>query len=69
VHHIVDPLTGLPADSPWRTVSVAAASCLDAEIAATATMVRGLDWLVPTGLPARLVHTAGDVRTVGGWPA
>jgi thiamine biosynthesis lipoprotein len=69
VHHIVDPLTGLPADSPWRTVSVAAASCLDAQIAATATMVRGLDWLVPTGLPARLVHTAGDVRTVGGWPA
>ncbi len=45
LHHIVDPLTGLPADTPWRTVSVAAASCLDAQIAATATMVRGLDWL------------------------
>jgi thiamine biosynthesis lipoprotein len=69
VHHIVDPVTGLPADSPWRTVSVAAASCLDAQIAATATMVRGLAWLAPTGLPARLVGTGGDVRTVGGWPA
>ena len=69
LHHIVDPVTGLPADTPWRTVSVAAASCLDAQIAATATMVRGLDWLGPTGLPARLVGTDGAVRTVGGWPA
>jgi thiamine biosynthesis lipoprotein ApbE len=69
LHHIVDPLTGLPADTPWRTVSVAAGSCLDAQIAATATMVRGLDWLAPTGLPARLVAPGGDVRTVGGWPA
>jgi thiamine biosynthesis lipoprotein len=68
LHHIVDPLTGLPADSPWRTVSVAAGSCLDAQIAATATMVRGLDWLRPTGLPARLVGTDGTVRAVGGWP-
>jgi thiamine biosynthesis lipoprotein len=69
LHHIVDPLTGLPADSPWRTVSVAAASCLDAQIAATATMVRGDGWLSATGLPARLVATGGDVRTLGGWPA
>ena len=68
LHHIVDPVTGLPADTPWRTVSVAAASCLDAQIAATATMVRGLDWLVPTRLPARLVGTDGTVRAVGGWP-
>jgi thiamine biosynthesis lipoprotein ApbE len=69
LHHIVDPLTGLPADSPWRTVSVAAGSCLDAQIAATATMVRGLGWLRPSGLPGRLVGTDGGVCTVGGWPA
>jgi thiamine biosynthesis lipoprotein len=49
-------------------VSVAAASCLDAQIAATATMVRGLDWLRRTPLPARLVGTDGTVHTVGGWP-
>jgi thiamine biosynthesis lipoprotein ApbE len=69
LHHILDPLTGLPADTPWRTVSVAAASCLDAQIAATATMVRGLDWLAPIGLPARLVAADRQVGTVGGWPA
>jgi FAD:protein FMN transferase len=62
-------LTGLPADTPWRTVSVAAADCLDAQIAATATMVRGADWLRPTGLPARLVATDGTVHAIGGWPA
>ena len=62
-------MTGLPADTPWRTVSVAAASCLDAQIAATATIVRGLDWLRPTGLPGRLVDAGGQARTVGGWPA
>lgn len=61
LHHIIDPVTGLPAPSPWRTVSVAAGSCLDAQIAATATLVlgsRGRDWLDRTGLPARLAPTA-----------
>ena len=71
LHHIVDPLTGLPAASPWRTVSVAAGSCLDANIAATAAVVRGrraADWLTGLGLPARLVSLGGRVRTVSGWP-
>src|SRR5213076_493676 len=30
VHHIIDPRSGLPADSRWRTVSVCAATCVDA---------------------------------------
>ena len=72
LHHILDPRTGLPASGPWRTVSVAAASCVDANTASTAAIIRGpqaLDWLSKLGLPARLVDTAGSVRTVGGWPA
>jgi thiamine biosynthesis lipoprotein len=72
LHHILDPRTGLPAAVHWRTVSVAAASCVDANTASTAAIIRGpqaLDWLSNLGLPARLVDAAGTVRTVGGWPA
>ena len=41
LHHIVDPRTGLPADGPWRTVSVTAQTCADANAAATAPIVAG----------------------------
>jgi thiamine biosynthesis lipoprotein ApbE len=71
LHHIIDPATGLPAAGPWRTVSVVAGSCVDANIAATAAIVRGgsaMAWLEAAGLPARLVGRAGDVMRVGGWP-
>jgi FAD:protein FMN transferase len=72
LHHIVDPRTGLPADGPWRTASVAAATCADANAAATAAIVAGEQaeaWLGAAGVPARLVSRYGDVRLVGGWPA
>ena len=72
LHHIVDPRTGRPADGPWRTVSAAAATCADANAAATAAMVAGPhaeDWLASTGLPARLVRHDGQVHHLGGWPA
>ena len=73
LHHIVDPRTGQPADGPWRTVSVAAATCADANAAATAAIVAGtgaLDWLAKAGLPARLVSRDGRVtRQAAGQPA
>jgi thiamine biosynthesis lipoprotein ApbE len=72
LHHILDPRTGLPAPPCWRTVSVAAASCADANTASTAAIIRGRDapgWLTSLGLPARLVDEAGNVHTVAGWPA
>jgi len=71
VHHIVDPSTGEPASRAWRTVSVTAASCVDANTASTAAIVRGADapaWLESFGLPARLVDPAGAVVRVGAWP-
>jgi thiamine biosynthesis lipoprotein len=52
-------------------VSVAADSCLAANAAATAAVVRGraaLPWLRSAGLPARLVDRHGRVLTLGGWP-
>ncbi len=70
-HHIVDPRTGLPAREVWRTVSVCAATCVDANTASTATIVLGDDapaWLRAQGLPARLVRADGDIERLGGWP-
>lgn len=72
VHALLDPRTGLPARAAWRTVSVAAASCLDANTVSTAAVVRGqraLAWLRGTGTPARLVTPDGTVLRTGGWPA
>ena len=71
-HHLVDPSTGRPADSVWRTVSVSAASCVDANTASTAAIIRGeraVPWLDAVGLPSRLVRTDGTVRHVAGWPS
>ncbi len=70
-HHVLDPGTGSPAEVIWRTVSVAAATCLDANIASTASIVRGeaaVDWLRDMDLPARLVRGDGAVIHVAGWP-
>jgi thiamine biosynthesis lipoprotein len=70
-HHILDPRDGQPVNTRWRTVSVAAASCVEANIASTAAIVlsrRALRWLKEQGLPARLVSISGTVEVGGGWP-
>jgi thiamine biosynthesis lipoprotein len=72
LHHILDPRTGRPAASCWRTVSVAAASCVDANTASTAAVLLGEAapaWLSERRLPARLVSDSGQIVSVGGWPA
>ena len=71
LHHIVDPWTGLPVATPWRTATVAAQTCEAANGASTAAIVLGPAaeaWLAGAGLPARLVAQDGTVRRVGGWP-
>lgn len=70
-HHIIDPATGLNPPAWWRTASVAAASCVDANSASTAAIVRGERapaWLTGLALPARLVRQDYRVVTVAGWP-
>ena len=72
VHHIIDPRTGRPADPWWRTASVVAARCAQANAASTAAIVLGPSaeaWLAERGFPARLVHVDGTVTAVAGWPA
>ena len=71
LHHIIDPATGRPSAGPWRTATVAAATCVDANIASTAAIVKGRgaeDWLAGQRLPARLVDRDGGIRRTAGWP-
>jgi FAD:protein FMN transferase len=71
LHHLIDPQTGLPVEGPWRTATVAAASCVDANTASTAAVVLGegaLAWLEAMALPARLVAQDGTSVRVAGWP-
>jgi thiamine biosynthesis lipoprotein ApbE len=71
LHHIIDPLTGLPSDGPWRTATVVAGTCVDANIASTAAIVMGqaaIQWLEANQLPARLVDREGSVHRLSGWP-
>ena len=70
-HHIVDPRTGLPAETPWRTATVVAATCEAANAASTAAIVMGdaaPAWLEAERLPARLVGHDGRVTRLAGWP-
>lgn len=72
LHHIIDPSTGLPARTPWAMVSVAAATCLEANAAATAALIMGeraTQWLDDARLPARLVDLDGGLSFAGGWCA
>jgi len=72
LHHILDPATRRPAVPIWRTVTVVANNCVDANAATTATIVRGRaaePWLASRSVAARLVDHDGRVHTLGGWPA
>ena len=72
LHHIIDPRTGCPAQTPWRLATVVADTCVDANIASTAAIVRGaaaVAWLGSLRLPARLVDRDGHAVRTGGWPA
>jgi FAD:protein FMN transferase len=72
LHHILDPRTGAPVAPVWRTVSVAADTCVAANTASTAAIVwgaRARRRLARAGIHARLVSLEGTVATTGGWPA
>jgi FAD:protein FMN transferase len=70
-HHLVDPRTARPAAEVWRTVSVVAASCVQANVASTAAVILGQEapaWLSGRDVHARLVRADGEVLLVGAWP-
>jgi thiamine biosynthesis lipoprotein len=67
-HHLIDPRTGGPALSRWDEVTVAASTCLAADIAAKAAFLlsdEGLDWLDERGLPGRFIDGPRVVENDG----
>ncbi len=71
IHHVVDPRTAAPAAPVWRSATVAAPTCVEANTASTAAVVLGRDatrWLAERGCTARLVDQQHRVVRVGGWP-
>jgi FAD:protein FMN transferase len=68
-HHLIDPHTGLPSESRWTHVTVAAASCLVADVAAKAALLLSDDgpgWLDERGLPG-LFRDAGAAVPNRAW--
>jgi thiamine biosynthesis lipoprotein len=71
IHHVVDPRTAAPAAPVWRSATVAASTCVEANTASTAAIVLGRDaphWLSERGFNARLVDQRRRVVRVGQWP-
>jgi len=57
-NHLIDPRTGSGTTSPWRDVTVAAPTCMVADVAAKAALLLGADgpaWLDRRGLAGRFV--------------
>jgi thiamine biosynthesis lipoprotein len=71
LHHVIDPATGWPARGDFSLVTVAAASCVEANALSTAALVWGeeaLFELPQRSVAARLARADGSVERVGGWP-
>jgi thiamine biosynthesis lipoprotein len=69
-HHLIDPRTGSPADSPWAEVTVSAATCLQADIAAKAAFLlghEGVRFLERRGLAGRFFLPDGDSVYTTNW--
>jgi thiamine biosynthesis lipoprotein len=69
-HHLIDPASGGPAVTRWRDVTVAAGSCLSADVAAKAALLlgdAGPAWLDGRGLAGRFVAADGVVTSNDTW--
>ena len=70
-HHLIDPRTGRPCETPWQEVTVSAATCLQADVAAKAALLLGDDgprYLERNGLAGRFLPSVGDAVSVA-WAA
>jgi thiamine biosynthesis lipoprotein len=71
-HHLIDPATGAPSHSGSRSVSVFAATCAQAEVAAKTALLLGPEegavFLAARRLPGVTVGEDGEVTYAGAWP-
>ncbi len=71
-HHLLDPRTGLPAQNEMWSVTVVAAHCMQAEVAAKVAFVLGMQegsaFLQQRGLAGMLTRENGNWTTAGPWP-
>ena len=72
-HHLIDPHTGEPVENDLREVTVAASSCKEAEVGATAAFVLGSDlgqaFLRRHRLAGRLTRADRTRVFAGAWPS
>ena len=71
-HHLIDPRTGAPSDSPWEQVTVCGATCVDADVAAKAAFLlgeHGPDWLDDRRMAGRFVGLDGRIHLNRAWSA
>jgi thiamine biosynthesis lipoprotein len=69
-NHLIDPRSGRATTGPWRDVSVAAQTCLAADVAAKAALLlgaRGPAWLDERGLAGRFVDHSRRVTVNETW--
>jgi len=71
-HHLLDPQTGLPAQSDLWSVTVVADRCEQAEVAAKVAFIlgsqQGANFLNKHQIAGLLVHQDGTWETVAPWP-
>jgi thiamine biosynthesis lipoprotein len=72
-HHLLDPRSARPARTGLWSVSVAAATCAQAEVAAKTAFILGAgpgaDFLASKRLAGLFTTPAGERRPAGSWPA
>ena len=69
-HHLIDPVSARPAESPWTHVTVSGSDCLTADVAAKAAFLLGDDgpeWLDERRLPGRFADANGVILENSTW--
>jgi thiamine biosynthesis lipoprotein len=66
LHHVIDPMTGAPAETDLLRITVLAGDATEAEVLATWLFIAGEEEAAASGVPCVLVTADGRVRLEGG---